>query len=99
MPHVAIATVELLLDGFRTGHSAIAVPTFEGKGGHPVIFGRTVFDELLDTPDGEGAKAVVRADPGRVLKVEVDDPAIVEDLNTPSEYKTMRRREDEVSRW
>ncbi len=99
MPHVAIATIELLLDGFRAGRSAIAVPTFEGKGGHPVVFGRTVFEELLNTPDGEGAKAVVRADPGRVLKVEVDDPAIVEDLNTLSEYKTMRRREDEVSRW
>ncbi len=99
MPHVAIATIELLLDGFRAGRSAIAVPTFEGKGGHPVVFGRTVFEELLDTPDGEGAKAVVRADPGRVLKVEVDDPAVVEDLNTPSEYQTMRRREDEVSRW
>ncbi len=99
MPHVTIAAVETLLDGFRAGHSAIAVPAFEGKGGHPVIFGRAVFAELLDTPDGEGAKAVVRADPGRVLKVEVDDPAVVEDLNTPSEYQTLRRREDQVSRW
>ena len=99
MPHVTIATVELLLDGFRAGRSAIAVPTFEGKGGHPVIFGRAVFEELLDTPDGEGAKPVVRADPGRVLKVEVDDPAVVEDLNTPSEYQMMRRREDEASGW
>ncbi len=97
MPHVAIATVETLLDGFRAGRSAIAVPTFEGKGGHPVIFGRTTFEELLDTPDGDGAKAVVRADPGRVLKVEVDDPAVVQDLNTPSEYQTMKRREDEVN--
>ncbi len=42
---------------------------------------------------------MVHADPGRVLKIEVDDPAVVEDLNTPSEYQTMRRREDEVSRW
>ncbi len=98
MPHVTIATVETLLDGFRAGRAAIAVPTFEGKSGHPVIFGRAVFEELLDTPDGEGANAVVHADPGRVLKVEVDDPAVVEDLNTPSEYQTMRRREDAVSR-
>ena len=73
------------------------MPTFKGKGGHPVIFGRAAFEELLDTPDGDGAKAVVRADPGRVLKVEVDDPAVVQDLNTPSEYQTMRRREDEVN--
>ncbi len=99
MPHVAMATVETLLDAFREVHAPIAVPIFEGKGGHPVIFGRAVFEELLDAPDGEGAKAVVRADPARVLKVEVDDRAVVEDLNTPDEYQTMRRREDEVSRW
>ncbi len=98
MPHVTITTVETLLDRFREADCPIAVPTFEGKGGHPVIFGRAVFDELLNTPDGEGAKAVVRADPARVLNVEVDDPAVVEDLNTPSEYKAMRRRGDEVSR-
>jgi CTP:molybdopterin cytidylyltransferase MocA len=97
MPHVTILTVETLLDAFREGHAPIAVPTFEGKGGHPVIFGRAVFEELLHAPDGEGAKAVVRADPGRVLQVDVDDPAIVEDLNTPSEYQSMMRREDEVS--
>jgi molybdenum cofactor cytidylyltransferase len=95
MPHVTIATVETLLDGFRKSPAAIAVPVFEDRGGHPVIFGREVFDELLHAPDAEGARAVVRADPSRVLRVPVLDSAVVEDLNTPNEYRTLQRREDE----
>ncbi len=98
MPHVTIATVETLIDGFTGSDASIAVPVFGGKGGHPVIFGRTVFDELLGAIGGKGAKAVVHADPSRVVRVEVDDPAVVEDVNTPGEYQTMMRREDDGSK-
>jgi len=99
MPHVTVATVQALEDGFRESGAAIAVPEFAGKGGHPVIFGRAVFDELLQAPAGEGARAVVRADPSRVLRVSVPDAAVVQDLNTPKEYQTLQRREDERVRW
>jgi CTP:molybdopterin cytidylyltransferase MocA len=98
MPHVTIATVETLLDAFRESHAPIVVPVFAEKGGHPVIFGREVFDELLQAPDSQGAKAVVRADPSRVLRVPVTDAAVVEDLNTPGEYRTLQRQEDEKVR-
>jgi molybdenum cofactor cytidylyltransferase len=95
MPHVTIATVETLVDEFRESAAAIVVPVFEGKGGHPVIFGREVFDELLSAPDQEGARSVVRADPSRVLRVPVADSAVVEDLNTPGQYRSLQRREDQ----
>ncbi len=97
MPHVTIATVETLVDGFKRSAAPIAVPVFQGKGGHPVIFGREVFDELLEASDSDGARAVVRADPGRVVRVPVSDSAVVEDLNTPSEYRRLKKREDEKS--
>lgn len=97
MPHVTIATVETLVDGFRGSAAPIAVPVFQGKGGHPVIFGREVFDELLEASDSDGARAVVRADRGRVVRVPVSDSAVVEDLNTPSEYQRLKQREDEKS--
>lgn len=99
MPHVTIATVETLLDGFRSSGVPIAVPTFGGRGGHPVIFGKAVFDELLAAPASAGAKSVVRADPDRVARIPVSDSAVVDDLNTPQAYQTLKKREDETSRW
>lgn len=96
MPHVTIATVETLLELFRQTDRVIAVPEFEGKRGHPVIFGRPVFDELLDAPDSEGARAVVRADPDRVLRIPVQDAAVLSDLNTLPHYQELMKREDEA---
>ncbi len=96
MPQVTIATVETLLEQFRRSDRPMVVPEFEGTRGHPIIFGRAVFDELLAAPDAEGARAVVRADTGRVLRVPVDDPAVAKDLNTPEEYQEFMKRQDEA---
>ncbi len=69
------------------------MPGFRDQRGHPVIFGRTVFEELLEAPEGEGARAVVRADPSRVSLVPVEDPAVVEDIDTPEAYRELLERE------
>lgn len=95
-PHVGVATVEALLDGFRATHQPIVVPTHGGRRGHPVLFGRPAFAELLGAPNDEGARAVVHRDPARVAEVAVDDTAVLEDFNTPKDYKKLLRREDEV---
>jgi molybdenum cofactor cytidylyltransferase len=97
-PHVAVDTARTLIDAFKLGTSAIVVPEYEGRRGHPVVFGRAVFGELLDAPDAQGAKVVVRADPSRVLQVPVDDPAVIDRLNTPGAYQDLLRREDHVRR-
>ena len=94
MPHVTIETVELLMDTFRSSGRPIVVPAYGGRRGHPVIFGRDVLDELMTVPDNLGAKAVVRADPGRVEVLEVQDWAVVDDLNTPSAYQDLIKKDD-----
>ncbi len=93
-PHVAIATIEALLDRFRQEGEPIVVPSYQARRGHPVIFGRAVFEELLAVPDDQGARAVVRSDPSRVAVVPVDDPAVTEDIDTPEAYQELLRRED-----
>lgn len=95
-PHVAVKTVETMLDRFRVGSSSIVVPEYEGKRGHPVLFRRSVFDELMSVTDDEGARGVVRADPGRVEAVPVNDPAVLDDLNTPESYRQLLRQEDSI---
>jgi molybdenum cofactor cytidylyltransferase len=93
-PHIPLAVVEVLLDRFRQGGAAIVVPEFEGQRGHPVVFGRAVFRELLDTPIDRGARAVVRADPSRVAAVKVAHAAVIEDVDTPEAYRDLLRRSD-----
>lgn len=65
----------------------IIVATFKGRGGHPVIFPRSVFSELMDAPAGVGARFVVRKDRSRVCRLECGDPGIVADIDRPEDYK------------
>ena len=93
-PHVQVATIQALAAAFLSEGHDIVVPEYQGRRGHPVIFARSVFAELLAAPDSLGARAVVRRDPNRVARVPVDDAAILEDLNTPEDYRDLVRRED-----
>ncbi len=94
-PHVGLDTVRALVDRFgEKDHPAIVVPEFEGRSGHPVIFGREVFNELLDVVSSNGARAVVRRDRSRVARIGVNDAAIVDCVNTPESYAELLRRAD-----
>lgn len=68
----------------------IVLPTCGGRRGHPVVFGREVFAELRAAPDAEGARAVVRRDPRRVIEVKVEDPGILRDVDTPADFEALR---------
>ncbi len=91
-PHVRAATVAKLVRRFRRGDCPIVVPSYGGRRGHPVIFGRAVFGELLQVPSGEGARAVVRRSADRVAVVPVDDPAVLESIDTREAYEALRRK-------
>lgn len=93
-PHVEVATVLALVDAFRAGHRQVVVPVYRGRRGHPVLFDRRLFEELLGAENSEGARVVVRRDPGRVAQVEVEDPAVISDINTREEYRALVRRLD-----
>ncbi len=91
-PHVSVRTVELLVEEFRTSGAPIVIPTHEGRRGHPALFGRATFQELLSAPLEVGARAVVRANAEGVREVPVADSAVLEDIDTPKAYEDLLRR-------
>jgi len=80
-------TVRALIRGFVETQAPLVVPAFEGWRGHPVLFGRVLFPELLEEDLPEGARTVVRRYLGERLQLPVDDPGILADLDTPEEYR------------
>ncbi len=86
-PLVAAATYRTMREEAEKEPGMILVAAHRGRGGHPVVFPRSVFAELFAAPAGEGARAVVRADPARVRRIAFDDPGIVADIDTPEEYR------------
>ena len=87
-PLVSAAVVgEIITQFYETGRP-IVLPKFRGKRGHPVIFARRLYDELLAAPADQGARAVVWAHAPEVLEVPTEDEGVVLNLNDP---ETLRR--------
>jgi len=69
-------------------HAAITVPVHEGHRGHPVIFDRALVPELLEiAEETQGIRAVLQRHAGEILEVAMTDPAVLLDLNTPSDFE------------
>lgn len=77
----------------RNPGQAIAVPSFRGRGGHPVIFAAEMRKEL---ERAQTAREVVYRDESRVKFVAARTAAIWQDLDTPAAYlarmKTFQQR-------
>ena len=86
-PLVTGAAVRSVVACFEKGSADIVIPTWRGRRGHPAIFHRRVFPELLDPDLPEGARTVVRRRPSRVRECVVEDAGVIADIDTPSEYR------------
>ena len=86
-PLFSASTVRALIEAFRTQRPALVIPSFEGWRGHPVLFGRRLFAELLEEDLPEGARTVVRRYLESRLQLPVDDPGILADIDTPEDYR------------
>lgn len=83
-PLVAPATLRRLLLGFAAEPQSIWLPTHGGRRGHPVLFPRPIIEELFELPT---LRDVVRRDPERVRHLEVADPWVLLDMDTPADYR------------
>ena len=86
-PYIDPKLVRLMLQRFDGSKFSIVVPRHQGKRGHPVIFSRPLFDELLNAPLDQGAKAVVNAHRQDTLEIDTDDVGITLDIDTPELYR------------
>lgn len=89
-PHVVRATLEELVRSFERSRPRLVVPSYEGRGGHPIVLSSAVFAECLAAASGRlTLRDVVRTDAARVLRVPVSDRAVVQDIDTPEDYATL----------
>jgi molybdenum cofactor cytidylyltransferase len=79
------SVIPALLAAQRESGRAIAVPSYRGTRGTPVVFSAAVFPELRALGGDAGARSVVSARPERVQVVEFDLP-MPSDVDTPEDF-------------
>ena len=88
-PKVQPETVQKLVATFLDGAAPLVVPIHDGKRGHPVIVRRSLFAELRDPSLKGGARTVVHAHLDEAELVPVDDPGVLLDVDTRTEYEAI----------
>ncbi len=87
-PAVSVATLETLCAG--AGRSRAVLPRYRGRRGHPVVLGADLLPAVAAIAPGEGLRRLWRLQPDLVLDLEVDDPGVLVDLDTPEDYDRHR---------
>jgi molybdenum cofactor cytidylyltransferase len=88
-PIIHRSLVNQLIEAFGKNDSLIVIPSFQRRRGHPMIFGAELFNELLAAPPDQGAVSVVRKHPHDILHLDVDEPGVLVDIDTPEAYEEL----------
>ncbi|HVG45184.1 MAG TPA: nucleotidyltransferase family protein [Longimicrobium sp.] len=87
VPRVDAETVRALAEAFAAGGAPVAQPFDGARHGHPVLFARSVWPELMADPLPEGARTVIHAH--AAARAEVRVRALPADVDTPEDYRRL----------
>jgi molybdenum cofactor cytidylyltransferase len=86
MPMVRPETLRRIASALQ--QQAVVYAQFRGRRGHPVAFGAELFSELVRLSGDEGARRIIARYPAQAI--DVDDPGVLQDMDTESDLQQLR---------
>lgn len=87
MPLIARSSLDTLL--VRAAPDRIIVPLYQGSRGHPVLFGRVFWPELVELVGDSGTRLVIDHCRDVLEPVELDDPGVLHDVDQPRDWRAL----------
>jgi molybdenum cofactor cytidylyltransferase len=93
MPLISGRHLDRLIAAFNPLEGrAIVVPTRHGKRGNPVLWAKRFFPEMAQISGDVGARHLIGEHAELVAEVEMDDDAILVDIDTPEALAALQAR-------
>jgi len=86
MPYIRAQTIVEVASALAAG-AAIAAPAYKGARGHPVGFSSRFRAQLLALHGDAGARALLKQHAALLKLIDVDDPGICQDIDTPLDLR------------
>ena len=87
-PAVPASVVTTVIEAWTQG-ARIVIPTWQGRGGHPVLVDLSFRPELLNLTESGGLKALFDSHREAIRRVPVDSPFIARDMDTWDDYRAL----------
>ena len=89
-PAVPATVVSNLIGTWEEG-ARLVIPTWQNRGGHPVLVDLSFKPELLTLSSKQGLKSLFDAHPDAVKRLAVDSPFIARDMDTWDDYRALHK--------
>jgi molybdenum cofactor cytidylyltransferase len=89
-PAVPSIVVSTLIENWKRG-ARLIVPTYQGRGGHPVLIDLTFKSELLTLDATGGLRSLFDAHQNEVKRVPIDSPFVARDMDTWDDYLSLHQ--------
>ena len=86
-PMVRPESLIAMTDALRRSGAPVVLPRHAGPRGHPVLFDGRCREQVLALPPDATLKDLVRGHGDRCLELDLTDPAVVTDVDTPEDYQ------------
>jgi molybdenum cofactor cytidylyltransferase len=83
-PLVSMQTISRLIGEHGNFPGKIIIPCHQERRGHPLLFPRAILNELINDLI---LRDLVRQEPERILCLNVNDPGVLLDMDTPEDYR------------
>ena len=91
MPDIAPAMLDTLIGNYDPAAGRIIVAAASnGRRGHPVLWDRRFADDLASLGGDTGGRDMLHEHAGQIVTVEMDDDAVLRDLDTPAAFEAYR---------
>ncbi|MGQ9509179.1 MAG: nucleotidyltransferase family protein [Thermodesulfobacteriota bacterium] len=91
-PALKTRTINAIVLRFRVEGKGIIVPTFQGKWGHPVLFHRRYYKDLLKLKGDIGGKYLIQKNLSDVLMLPLKSRGIIQDIDNWKNYYEMKEK-------
>ena len=81
MPFVKPSTITRLIAAYGAGLGDPLAPTYRGKRGNPVLFGRQYFEPLRSVAPDSGGRDIITSSP-TTARITTADPGIITDIDS-----------------
>jgi len=91
-PGVDPETINRVAEEWRRGDGQIALASYRGREGHPMLFARPLFDKLVGLHGDKAAWKLVDANPDLVRMIPFDLP-FPEDIDTAEDFRRVTQND------